>query len=286
MNVHSKHYVVTAVCQVDVFDSDHNLIKTEFRTLSCEIIVTDAVSKTYTKLASLFTGEAIPVGLAQSLYNSLNPLQYEGSVTLTEQECGFSSRAGDGVALLRAASGFTLNLTGGIPALASMAALIQKVEEEVDTGRTTISFGPAEQLSPQDLIERLRANRGRGVALNFLKRTTGETADGANAVALSGPAPLLNTAAAGARTQLLVVTNNTNKITLDPAQITAAGATQLKTVAATVIVATGGQKAINILASEPFSSLPTCPASGDYVLTCQAGILSWIALQNFVCPEV
>lgn len=223
------------------------IVKEEIRSVSCTIITTDAPSATYTRLASLVTGETIPTGLAEALYNSLNPLQYEGAVTLTEEECGSSVDTD-----LRAALGFTLNLTGGLAAWATMAALIQKVDEDVDSGRTIISFGPAEQLSPQDLVERLRANRGRGVAINYIKRTTGESASGGATVALSGPTPLLNTAGASGQTKLLVITDGTKKFTLDPAQITATGATELKTVAASVMV-DGALKTINVLASEAFS---------------------------------
>ncbi|MDD5679389.1 MAG: hypothetical protein PHW60_15585 [Kiritimatiellae bacterium] len=212
-----KHFQeVTYTAQVRTTTSlDSAIIKEEIRSVSCTIITTDCPSGTYTRLASLVTGESIPVGLAKALYDSLHPLQYEGSITLTEEECGNVAAA------LRAVAGFTLNLTGGLAAWETMAALIQKVDEDVDFGRTTIHFGPAEQLSPQDLVERLRANRGRGVAFSFIKRTTGESSSGAATVALSGPTPLLNTVGASGQTKLLVVTNNTQKITLDPAQIAA-----------------------------------------------------------------
>ncbi|MDD5676579.1 MAG: hypothetical protein PHW60_01130 [Kiritimatiellae bacterium] len=214
---HAREVTYTAQVRTTTFDTDLTTkLKEEIRSVSCTIITTDAVSNTYTQLASLVTGESIPVGLAKALYDSLHPLQYEGSVTLTEEECCSTVATA-----LRAASGFVLNLTGGLTSWETMNALIQKVDEDVDSGRTTISFGPAEQLSPQDLVERLRANRGRGVAFSFIKRTTGESSSGSATVALSGPTPLLNTAGASGQTKLLVVTNNTQKITLDPAQIAA-----------------------------------------------------------------
>jgi len=217
MDKHVKRQIVSAVCLVGIMDSEGVMVKEEWRTLSCEIIVTDAETRTYTKLASQVTGESIPVGLAKALYDSLNPLQYAGSVTLTEEEC-----CAEGVAAaLRAASGFTLNLTGSLVAWETMNALIQQIDEDVDSGRTTITFGPAEQLSAQDLIERLRTNRGRGVAFNFIKRTTGESADSAGVVALSGYTPILNTAGSSGRTKLQIITDDTCKITLDPAQIAA-----------------------------------------------------------------
>jgi len=217
-NVHVKEITYTAVGLVTVFDAAGNQIKIETKALSCKIITTDATTKTYTQVTSLVAGEAIPTGLAESLYNSLNPLQYEGKLILTEEEC----LVGASLVEARAASGRVLNLTGGLAAWATMNALIQQIDEDVDNGITTISFGPPEQLSPQDLMEFLRANRGRAVAFSFKKRETGESASGAGAVELSGPTPLVNTAGASGQTKLLVVQNDANqKINLNPAAIAA-----------------------------------------------------------------
>jgi len=222
--VHAVEYTVTAVALVTIHDSEGEIIKEEFRTLSCRIIATDAKTKTYTKLASLITGEAIPVGLAKALYDSLHPLQYEGAITLAEEECGLSLTA------LRAAIGYVLNPTGGLVAWEAMRAQIQKVEENVDSGITTINFGPTEQLSPQDLVERLRANRGRGVAYDFLRRTSGESADSNTTVALSGLTPARNNTAAGGQTKLLVVKKSDKKITLDPDTLSAANKYKVLTI--------------------------------------------------------
>ena len=35
----------------------------------------------------------------------------------------------------------------------------------------------------------------------------------------------------------------------------------------------------------PSSGLPTQPATGDYVLTSQNGVLGWIAMSTFTCPQ-
>ena len=238
--VHFQEVIYTAIALVTIYDNaahDH-IIKKELKALSCKIIATDACgvipppgekTQTYQRVTSLVAGETVPVGLAESIYNSLNPLQYDGKITLTEEECGLALALSEVEG--RARLGFTLNLSGGLAAWATMNALIQQIEEDVDSGITTISFGPPEQLSVQDLMEFLRANRGRGVAFSYQKRVDGQSASGSGgAIELSGPTPLFNTAGASGQTKLLVVTDDTRKINLDPAAIAAltSAVTELK----------------------------------------------------------
>jgi hypothetical protein len=42
---------------------------------------------------------------------------------------------------------------------------------------------------------------------------------------------------------------------------------------------------IQIPTYTPNVAIPAAPASGDYVLTSQGGVLSWVALETFTCPE-
>ncbi len=204
LNKEAEEDVATVQVLIEISDDDSNVISQEIRVLTYKFIATDAETKTYHRAQTEIVGEAVPTGLAQALYSSLQPLHYDGEITLTEEECCAS---GVGAAL-RAASGFVLNLTGGLAAWASMKALIQQVEEDVDSGRTTIAFGPPEQLSPQDLVELLRANRGRATAAGYEKRTTGESASSAATIALSGLAPISNTAASVQRFKKLVISND------------------------------------------------------------------------------
>ncbi len=258
--IHFEEVVYTATALVTIYDNaaHDNIIKKELKTLSCKIIATDACgvipppgekTKTYTRLTNLVSGETVPAGLAESIYNSLNPLQYDGKLNLVEEEC----LVGASLVEARAHLGLVLNLTGGMAAWSTMNAVIQEITENVDSGQTSISFGPPEQLSIQDLMEFLRANRGRGVAFSFKKRENGQSASGVSSVDLSGPTPLLNTAGASGQTKLLtVLADSTKKIVLNPDLITAAGAVELKPVAASVMVS-GVLKTINVLASEAFA---------------------------------
>lgn len=128
---------------------------------SVKIITTDApLGETVcTSLQSYTSGEDEPTGLAEGLYNALSVLQYEGEITLHEEEggevlinAGFTDCNGVGL---------VLNLTGGLAAWATMRALVQSVTEDVDRGITTLAFGPAGHLGASDLIELLRMTRLR-----------------------------------------------------------------------------------------------------------------------------
>jgi hypothetical protein len=117
-----------------------------------ELVSTDAPAgeTEFEALESTESGDPIPVGLAQYLYNSLSTLHYDCVVTLLEQEC-----------LGELTLGNTLNLAGGRPEWATMNALIQAVTFSIDSGETEIVAGPPRHLSLTDLLALLRANRVR-----------------------------------------------------------------------------------------------------------------------------
>lgn len=126
-------------------------------------VMTDAVTGTYRDLAVGDSGEAIPVGLAEQIYNAAGALQYEGSITLTSEDVPSTVLVGN-----------VLNITGGRTAWASMRALVQAVDESIDNGTTRITIGPAQHLGPQDLVELLRVNRLRILRTRISTRTTGQ----------------------------------------------------------------------------------------------------------------
>lgn len=133
------------------------------RRLSIRVTATNAPSGTYRRNAVDDPGEAIPQGLATQLYSALGTLQYEGDVILTESECSSDIGLGN-----------TLNLSRGRAAWATMSALIQSVEEDIQAGQTRIRFGPAAHLGPQDLVELLRVNRLRLIRTRLSTRDTGQ----------------------------------------------------------------------------------------------------------------
>jgi hypothetical protein len=129
--------------------------------LSTRVTVTNLTSGTYTTTTLLIQGEPVPTGLAQRIYEAVSVLPYEGAVTWVAEEC---PEVGFGL----------LNLTGGRAAWTTMAALIQQVSQEIETGRTTVTFGPPAHLGPTDLVELVRFNRQRRLTFSWGGRLNGK----------------------------------------------------------------------------------------------------------------
>jgi hypothetical protein len=131
------------------------------------ITLTNASTKQYKRWIQGVNGtaEPQPVGLAHALYDSLSTVNYEGSVTVQQAECTDLAQPGRN----------TLNITGGLAAWATMAAVIQSVSHDLDTGRTTITVGPPQHLSPQDLAALVRNTRLRNVSSNPRQGVDGDT---------------------------------------------------------------------------------------------------------------
>jgi hypothetical protein len=125
---------------------------------------TDALTETYQKPISESTAEAAPAGMAQYLYTALNQLHQDGEIILKEQECGGAAQVGNAV-----------NLSGGRAEWAGMNAQVQRIVEELETGKTTITVGPPKHLSPEDLLQLLRSWRTITSSERLEERQTGNT---------------------------------------------------------------------------------------------------------------
>ena len=146
------------------FGSGYQIVKSQ------AIVGTNATSRTYQQLSGLVPGEPVPTGLAAQLLAAVNPLQYEGSYTVVNTEVPVAS-----------ALGIVLNLTGSNQdTWATMNALVQEIEDNLDTGRTTFKFGPAEHLTIHDLIEQIRALRVNLSTGAIQQRLTGSPSDSAS----------------------------------------------------------------------------------------------------------
>lgn len=133
------------------------------RQVYTRVIGTNADSGTYKRLTSATDAEPVPAGLAAAIQAGTGVLQYDGKLELTEPECSGA-----------AAPGQLLGLSGGRAEWAAMAAQIQRVEEEFDTGTTRVTFGPAKHLGHEDLQQLLRVNRSRRPSYRLSQRTSGE----------------------------------------------------------------------------------------------------------------
>ncbi len=110
-------------------------------------------------------GESPPSGLAAALLAALSVLQWQGGLTLEQDECAQTFKPG-----------MLLNITGGLAAWATMAAQIQTVQWDMEAGRTTLTFGPAEHLGPADFVE-LGRNVNRNPPALPLSQREGGTND-------------------------------------------------------------------------------------------------------------
>jgi hypothetical protein len=147
----AERIVVEAVASNTVTDADGSLL-TGKCDLQVNLVATDAPTAEYTSVASYEEGETEPAGLAQFIYNTHSILHYSGNVTLTQEECAGGVRPGN-----------RLNLLGGTGRFATMRAVVQSADESIDTGTTSVSFGPPEWLGPGDIVEWMRAWRTRRI---------------------------------------------------------------------------------------------------------------------------
>ena len=138
---------------------------------SVNLTATNAALSLYSTPIDQVPGDVPPVGLAAGYLETLGALQWSGSVVIEEALAG-ASYAGAGL-------GSVVNLTGSQnPDWAAMNAPVVEETVEAAAGRTTLVFGPARHLSPQDLVARLQTTRPGGAG--------GRQGVGAVATAASG----------------------------------------------------------------------------------------------------
>lgn len=140
--------VIEAVISYDVKDDSGTHTKVANEKVSTRTTTTTLTTGKYSKGGVTDYGEAVPSGLAEWYYNQVNPLHFEGEVTLTEEECDSAICIGN-----------ALNITDGKAAWATMRAIVQTVTEQLTTGSTRIKFGPPTHLGPSDIIELMRVSQ-------------------------------------------------------------------------------------------------------------------------------
>lgn len=156
MDVIWQKEIITREFQITVsVTSDHSSspkMVTKRAKFSVELTSTNAPAgeTIYSTLSTFEDGDPIPTGLAEYLYGSLNPLQYDALIAQHKAEC-------DGEVTL----GKVINLTGADSDWASMNALVQRVTCDLDRGVTEITCGPPGHLSLDQILEILRVGRIR-----------------------------------------------------------------------------------------------------------------------------
>ena len=165
--------------------------------LTYQCVVTNANSGAYNNTVTNAYAEPIPEGLAQFMYAALNPLQFEGSVILQEEDCSGSILIGN-----------VLNLiNGNLSEWATMISLIQEVEENLDTGQTTLHFGPPKHLTAGELVDLLRINRNRHIYVLFSMQQQGTPGNGGGTVTLGQNTPEKNSSSTTAPPLIHVISS-------------------------------------------------------------------------------
>jgi hypothetical protein len=113
------------------------------------ITATNATTKIYKGISQWEPPESVPTGIAQGVYQAIHAASaYQGSLTLSQEDIPVGRIIGK-----------ALNLSGGETAWATMAAPIHALSFDIDSGTTTIQFGPNPALAPQDFLELQRILR-------------------------------------------------------------------------------------------------------------------------------
>lgn len=116
------------------------------------VVATDATTKIYKGVSQWTPPETAPDGIAQKYHETIsNGCRHQGSIEVGGDVGDINFPGGK------------LNLSGGISTWATMDAPIHLVQWDLKTGRTTVTFGPNADYSPQDFVEYLRLLAARPV---------------------------------------------------------------------------------------------------------------------------
>lgn len=143
--------LITAKADWDIADDKDTILESRRdRPITAQVTATDLQSGEYISSFSATPGESVPVGLANYIWQATNPLHYDGTIVLSEDECSGA------VSLAN-----VVNVTGAQTEHQTMRAVVQSIAESIDDGQTTVTIGPPKHLGLDDIIEFLRSNRTR-----------------------------------------------------------------------------------------------------------------------------
>lgn len=196
---------ITAKADYKQVNEDGTEEEIEGQPIAITITATDATTRVYQRQTSYSSGDLIPTGLAQKLYESNSEMHYQGSVSIVEQECTGAYMVGK-----------VLNINGGLSAWASMRALIQSVIFDLDSGRTTVNLGPPSHLGFSDLVELLKTTR-RTVTPSFQAgRSMASLSDSDSTIPGGQNAPRSNSTSGLPQYAKMVIRKGEKTIILDP----------------------------------------------------------------------
>lgn len=235
MNGSSQQETVTIRVTLQIKDDAGEVIDDQSKTFTVNIQTTDVATGHYQTLQEFVSGESVPVGLAQSLYESLSVADYQGTISVVGDGAGAGVRPGN-----------RLSIDGGHADWSTMAAPVQEVIEDVGSLTTRISVGPPGHLGPRDLIDLLRVNRFRLVITRRDGRSSGVASTG---FALPKSTRLENASAGNVTRSRLVIRSN-GAIDLDGALCLG----KTVTVREVSVCVNGVEKRMLVLCSEPYDA--------------------------------
>ena len=161
-SVHVEEEVISAKVAYVRRDGDDNALEdVEEREVSVKLISTDGSSREYQTVGSINFGESTPSGVAAAIYASWSVLHYEGVFSLIEGDPSFTF-----------VPGTKINISNGLAAWASMAALVQESYISLADGLTTVRIGPPGRLDADSLVGLYRATNARNFSWSLSARTT------------------------------------------------------------------------------------------------------------------
>lgn len=170
-NIRSEDQQVTAyIAYEEARPNDFSKKARHIKKFVGTVRATNATTKTYrfAEGTEITAAEAVPTGLARAIWDAVSQQQWDGSCVIIEAEATRPSLVGK-----------VLNLTGSLADWATMAALVQSAQVDLERGETRLSVGPPRQLGPDDLVELYRVNRNRTPVTSYYTRASGVSGGGA-----------------------------------------------------------------------------------------------------------
>lgn len=171
-DAHLKYVAADGYLTLQIWndDTDHSKgYEIVRRHITLTFAATDLSTNDYTNTITAatteggtFDPESPPSGIAAAILAAQGVLQYEGSATLVNAECDLSW-----------SPGVVLNISGGRDEWTAMKAQIQAVQHQIQTGTTSLTFGPAQHLAPQDYLQLYRSLMVLKPSLNLDSRAVG-----------------------------------------------------------------------------------------------------------------
>jgi hypothetical protein len=189
---------VVFTVRYEVQDSDHNVIERATLDIPVHIQATDGITRKYTGISSMDSGESAPEGLADGIYSAWSSLHWDGSITA-------ASLPGPGS---------VLNVSGSAPEFASIDAIVQELVIDLKTGVHSARFGTSRAIEADSYMALMRALRNHRFSYRLPPPKDDKPDDGIGILVT----PSLASAASPPKERMAMsVVSGGKKVVIDPA---------------------------------------------------------------------